>query len=50
MLQTVDDFNGLEGCRAILEGTRPGLVEIRHVHVEAVADAVETKYVRLQSG
>jgi 5-methyltetrahydrofolate--homocysteine methyltransferase len=50
MLQTLDDFNDLEGCNEILNETRPGLIEIRHVHVEAGTDAVETKYVRLHSG
>jgi 5-methyltetrahydrofolate--homocysteine methyltransferase len=37
---TLDDFLNLEGCNEILNQTRP----------EAGADAVETKYVRLQTG
>ena len=48
---TLDDFNNLEGCNEILNDTRPDVIETIHRNdFEAGADAVETKYVRLQSG
>jgi 5-methyltetrahydrofolate--homocysteine methyltransferase len=48
---TLDDFNNLEGCNEILNETRPDVIEQTHRnYFEAGADAVETKYVRLQSG
>jgi 5-methyltetrahydrofolate--homocysteine methyltransferase len=31
---TFDDFDDLEGCNEILDETRPGLIEIHHVHFE----------------
>ena len=46
----LDDFNHFEGCNEILNETRPDVIELIHRHYfEAGADAVETKYVRLQS-
>jgi len=48
---SLDDFNNLEGCNEILHETRPDVLEqIHRNYFEAGADAVETKYVRLQSG
>jgi 5-methyltetrahydrofolate--homocysteine methyltransferase len=48
---TLDDFNDLEGCNEILNEPRPDVIEqIHRNYFEAGADAVETKYVRLQSG
>ena len=48
---TLDNFINLEGCNEILNGTRPDVIEqIHRNYYEAGADAVETKYVRLQSG
>ena len=47
---SLDDFNDLEGCNEILDETRPDVIEqIHRNYFEADADAVETKYVRLQS-
>jgi methionine synthase I (cobalamin-dependent) len=37
-------------CNEILNETRPDVLEIHRNYFEAEADAVETKYVRLQSG
>jgi 5-methyltetrahydrofolate--homocysteine methyltransferase len=51
---TLDDFNNLEGCNEILNDTRPDVPDvietIHRNYFEAGADAVEAKYVRLQSG
>ena len=48
---SLDDFNDLEGCNEILNETRPDVLEqILRNYFEAGADAVDTKYVRLQSG
>ena len=46
---SLDGFN-LKGCNEILNDTRPDVIETIHRnYFEAGADAVETKYVRLQS-
>jgi 5-methyltetrahydrofolate--homocysteine methyltransferase len=48
---SLDDFNNLEGCNEILNETRPDVIEQIHRNsFEAGADAVETKYLQLQSG
>jgi 5-methyltetrahydrofolate--homocysteine methyltransferase len=46
----LDDFNNLEGCNEILNETRPDVLKVHRNYFEAGPDAVETKYVRLQSG
>ena len=47
----LDDFDNLDGCKEILNETRPDVLEqIDRNCFEAGADAVETKYGRLQSG
>ena len=47
---SLDDYNDLEGCNEILNETRPDVIEqIHRTYFDAGADAVETKYVRLQS-
>ena len=46
----LDDFNNLEGCNEILNDTRPDVLKVHRNYFEAGPDAVETKYVRLQSG
>jgi 5-methyltetrahydrofolate--homocysteine methyltransferase len=48
---TLDDFVEIEGCNEILNETRRDVIEtIYRNYFEAGVDAVETKYVRLQSG
>jgi len=48
---TLDDFLDLEGCNEILNEKRPDVIEqIHRNYFEAGADAVETKYLQLQSG
>lgn len=47
---TLDDFRGIEGCNEIRNDSRPDVIEqIQLNYFEAGVDAVETKYVRLQS-
>ena len=48
---SLDDVNQLEGCNEIVNDTCPDFIEVIHRHYfEAGADAVETKYLQLQSG
>ena len=49
-LQLEADFQNLEGCNEILNDTRPDVLKVHRNYFEAGPDAVETKYVRLQSG
>ena len=47
----LDDFDTLGGCNQIRNEPRPDVLEQIHKnYFEAGADAVETKYVRLQTG
>jgi 5-methyltetrahydrofolate--homocysteine methyltransferase len=48
---TLDDFDNIEVCHEILNETCPDVIELIHRnYFQAGVDAVETKYVRLQSG
>jgi 5-methyltetrahydrofolate--homocysteine methyltransferase len=47
---TRDEVNNIDGCDEIRNETRPDAIEQIHRNdFQAGADAVETKYVRLQS-